>query len=175
MGNPQKFHNLGHMLEYKRLRVFGAAAVLSYILMLFSQNYTNFSFDRLPRPSTFKTSSSPTNHTDWSRFAYTQYVTKKEYLCNSVMIFENLHRIESKADRVMMYPATMQLDPSSTTDESRLLLKARDEYNVKLIPIEIQRKGLCKRILVCSKKIARWLIRSQLHGPIATRSFLLLI
>ncbi|KAF7552520.1 hypothetical protein G7Z17_g4256 [Cylindrodendrum hubeiense] len=77
---------------------------------------------------------------DWSRFAYTQYVTDSDYLCNSVMIFETLHRLGSKADRVMMYPFEM-LDPKATESESevgRLLIKSRDEYQVKLMPIEIQ-------------------------------------
>ncbi|THZ34429.1 hypothetical protein D6C88_10490, partial [Aureobasidium pullulans] len=51
---------------------------------------------------------------DWSRFAYSQYVTEKNYLCNSLMIFETLHRLGSKAE-------------------------PRDNYNVKLVPIHVQR------------------------------------
>ncbi|KAJ6041356.1 uncharacterized protein N7446_010753 [Penicillium canescens] len=47
---------------------------------------------------------------DWSRFAYTQYVTNTAYLCNSVMLFETLHRLNSKPDRVMMYPSEFSLD-----------------------------------------------------------------
>ncbi|KAH7159625.1 nucleotide-diphospho-sugar transferase [Dactylonectria estremocensis] len=78
----------------------------------------------------------------WSRFAYTQYVTSSEYLCNSVMMFEALHRLKSKADRLMMYPSYI-LDPAATqahSHDGRLLLKARDEYDVKLMPIEIQHR-----------------------------------
>lgn len=85
---------------------------------------------------------------DWSRFAYTQYVTNHEYLCNSVMLLESLHRLESKADRVIMYPREMLPDPQvrpedqPKDDEGRLLVKARDQYGVKLIPIDLQHKDL---------------------------------
>ena len=80
---------------------------------------------------------------DWTQFAYTQYVTNSAYLCNSVMIFETLHRLKSKADRVMMYPENF-LDPvatTATTDEGKLLIKARNEYNVKLVPVAVQKIG----------------------------------
>ncbi|KAH6896691.1 nucleotide-diphospho-sugar transferase [Thelonectria olida] len=79
---------------------------------------------------------------DWSRFAYTQYVTNADYLCNSVMIFETLHRLGSKADRLMMYPNFM-LDPTDTesdTPHGKLLIQARDKYNVKLMPVEVQHR-----------------------------------
>ncbi|KGO47716.1 hypothetical protein PEX1_092410 [Penicillium expansum] len=78
---------------------------------------------------------------NWSRFAYTQYVTNTAYLCNSVMLFETLHRLNSKPDRVMMYPSEFPLDGNNTEPESRLLRKARDEYNVKLVPIKVQSRG----------------------------------
>ncbi|KFA79953.1 hypothetical protein S40288_05130 [Stachybotrys chartarum IBT 40288] len=81
---------------------------------------------------------------DWSTFAYTQYVTNSEYLCNSLMLFEVLHRLGSRPDRVLMYPSDM-VDPTATyadDDDARLLLKARDEYGVHLVPITIRhRKG----------------------------------
>jgi hypothetical protein len=73
---------------------------------------------------------------DWSRFAYTQYVTETAYLCNSVMLFEILHRLGSKADRLLMYPSTFSLDIKTT--QGKLLLKAKDEYGAKLQPITIQ-------------------------------------
>ncbi|ROT40732.1 nucleotide-diphospho-sugar transferase [Sodiomyces alkalinus F11] len=79
---------------------------------------------------------------DWSRFAYVQYVTNSVYLCNAVMIFESLHRLQSKADRLMMYPASM-MSPDATvssSDDQRLLIKARDEYGVKLAPIQVQHR-----------------------------------
>jgi len=78
---------------------------------------------------------------DWSQFAYVQYVTNPDYLCNSVMLFESLHRLGSKADRLLMYPATYSLDKTSAY-EGYLLLKARDEYNVTLVPVDIMSKNL---------------------------------
>lgn len=77
---------------------------------------------------------------DWTGFAYAQYATNTEYLCNSVMIFEALHRHGSKASRVLMYPGKFDIDAVNV--ESQLLLKARDEYNVKLVPIEVQHRNL---------------------------------
>lgn len=85
----------------------------------------------------------PEPEVDWARFAYLQYVTDSDYLCNSVMVFESLHRLGSKADRVMMYPSSM-VEPDASTwesDDARLLLQARDEYNVSLQPIQIQHKN----------------------------------
>ena len=78
--------------------------------------------------------------TDWSQFAYVQYVTNLPYLCNSVMLFESLFRLGCKPDRLMMYPSHFSLEGNST--EARLLRKARDEYKVILKPIEVLwRKG----------------------------------
>ncbi|SPQ27171.1 d83a3730-91ba-44bf-abf0-e8eb00f37d33 [Thermothielavioides terrestris] len=75
---------------------------------------------------------------DWSRFAYVQYVTNSVYLCNSVMLFERLQQVGSRADRVMMYPSWMMGEGGrGRLDDRRLLLKARDEYNVRLVPIEV--------------------------------------
>ncbi|KAI5458638.1 nucleotide-diphospho-sugar transferase [Mariannaea sp. PMI_226] len=88
----------------------------------------------------YKTSSSDGVY--WSRFAYTQYVTNAEYLCNSIMIFETLYRLGSKADRVLMYPSHM-LKPdaqNSRTREGRLMIDARDKYGVKLVPIKVQHR-----------------------------------
>lgn len=73
---------------------------------------------------------------DWSKFAYAQYVTEKNYLCNSLMIFETLQRLGSKAERLMMYPEQWSLESDSL--ESVLLRKARDDYYVKLVPIHVQ-------------------------------------
>ena len=77
----------------------------------------------------------------WSDFAYTQYVTNSNYLCNSVMMFEALDRLGSKADRVMMYPREWEVpdvNSSSASEEGKLLREARDRYNVNLVPIVVQ-------------------------------------
>ena len=78
---------------------------------------------------------------NWSTFAYTQYATDRSYLCNSLMIFEALHRLGSKADRLLMYPYDFLLSENDSSPEARLLRFARDEYSVKLKPIEVMMKG----------------------------------
>lgn len=93
----------------------------------------------------YTTNTSPPPKSDasvqWSDFAYLQYVTNANYLCNSLMILDALHRSETKADRVMMYPEDWHVSEDNTTDdstESKLLAKARDSYQVKLVPIQVQ-------------------------------------
>lgn len=60
------------------------------------------------------------------------------------MLFEILHRLGSKADRLLMYPSAFKVSNSGSDDESNeslLLRKARDEYNVKLGPIEVVQRS----------------------------------
>ncbi|KAJ5669797.1 nucleotide-diphospho-sugar transferase [Penicillium macrosclerotiorum] len=83
----------------------------------------------------------PGQEINWSRFAYTQYVTDTDYLCNSVMMFESLNRLGSKPDRLMMYPEDWSIAESETSKESKLLRIARDQYNVKLQPIKVQSRN----------------------------------
>jgi hypothetical protein len=54
------------------------------------------------------------------------------------MIFETLHRLGSKADRLMLYPSNFNL--TSEDFSGRLLLQARDKYGAKLVPIEVQHR-----------------------------------
>ncbi|KAF2708820.1 glycosyltransferase family 8 protein [Pleomassaria siparia CBS 279.74] len=77
----------------------------------------------------------------WSDFAYVQYVTNENYLCNSLMILESLNRVKVKADIVMMYPEGWQVpkgDGADATGASQLLAQARDRYHAKLVPIQVQ-------------------------------------
>lgn len=79
---------------------------------------------------------------DWRKFAYVQYATVPDYLCNSVLIFASLNETDSKADRVLLYPSTWSADVSrSNSVETRLLAIARDEYRVILKPIKVQKKN----------------------------------
>ena len=56
------------------------------------------------------------------------------------MVFEALQRLGSKVDRILFYPQEWDLDIASTSDrDSQLLVKARDWYNVKLLPVEIDK------------------------------------
>ncbi|KAF2145326.1 glycosyltransferase family 8 protein [Aplosporella prunicola CBS 121167] len=76
---------------------------------------------------------------DWSRFAYSQYATNSAYLCNSVMVFDALKRLGSRADRILFYPAEWDTIIHDKVDrDSQLLVKARDWLDVKLIPVNMQ-------------------------------------
>ena len=71
--------------------------------------------------------------------------TNAVYLCNSVMLFETLERLGSKADRLLMYSSgfvSSDGNPNGSSKESQLLMKARDQYNVKLQSINVQRKDV---------------------------------
>ncbi|KAK7419959.1 N-acetylglucosaminyltransferase [Neonectria magnoliae] len=117
----------------KRYRWSGTAFVLTIFFVFLLLNH-----DSLPQVT-------PPPHgtadLDWSRFAYTQYVTNSAYLCNSVMFFEALHRLSSRADRVMMYPSGMLESDDDHSSDARLLIKAREDYNVKLVPIAVQHRN----------------------------------
>ncbi len=147
--------SLGQILTSKRIRYTASAlAVVGFFFLAFRHS------DQLPTLATMRGGSSAVMSTntdcppavvpsfvdasvDWSRYAYTQYVTNKEYLCNSVMIFETLHRLKAKAERVMMYPDNM-MSPTETnpqSNEAKLLVKARDLYGVKLVPVSVQRRS----------------------------------
>ncbi|KAI6768638.1 hypothetical protein HG531_010827 [Fusarium graminearum] len=112
-------------------------AALAFTILVF---YLLHSHDFIPTESLRASDSDTSITVDWSQFAYTQYVTNSEYLCNSVMFFEALDRLSSQADRVMMYPSKMFMSENDTSRDIELLVKARDEYNVKLVPITVQHK-----------------------------------
>ncbi len=129
-----------HIFSSKRLRIAVTCAVIVLLLLLSTASLRNDVFTSSviyadPLSSTISSNSS----INWSRFAYTQYATTTAYLCNSVMLFEILHRLGNKADRLLMYPSSFRLQEGEyESTESRLLRKARDKYNVKLKPIKIQ-------------------------------------
>ncbi|KAL9016362.1 MAG: hypothetical protein Q9185_006281 [Variospora sp. 1 TL-2023] len=53
------------------------------------------------------------------------------------MVFEALARLGSKAERVLVYPAAWDTQIASLTDrDSQLLVKAREWYGVRLVPLE---------------------------------------
>lgn len=96
----------------------------------------------LPRRNPIHAPSLVYKNVDWSHYAYSQYATDSAYLCNAVMVFEALARLGSKADRILLYPQEWDTDISDGSDrDSQLLVKARDWYGVKLIPIEVATKS----------------------------------
>lgn len=75
---------------------------------------------------------------DWSRYAYSQYATSSAYLCNAVMVFESLHRLGSRAQRVLFYPENWDIEIADKNDrDSQLLVLARDKFEVLLVPIDL--------------------------------------
>ncbi|KAI5290748.1 N-acetylglucosaminyltransferase [Ascosphaera aggregata] len=86
--------------------------------------------------STGVSNSAHTSLIEWSNVAYMQYATDVPHLCNSIMIFESLHRLRSRADRLLLYPSDFSVQ--SNTIAGNLLRKARDEYGVKLMPVQLQ-------------------------------------
>lgn len=95
------------------------------------------------RHSLSETTLQSSQNIDWSRFAYAQYVTDIVYLCNSVMFFERLQHLGSKAERIMLYPVELLPDPLATEaeeDGGRLLIRARGDFAVNLIPITVMQR-----------------------------------
>jgi hypothetical protein len=131
------------VLASGRCRTVLVVAVVIITVYALLSRIDDFYYHQQP-PYALKQSSKPTDGTDWSRFAYTQYVTNSLYLCNSVMLLERLHHLGSRADRVLMYPEKMLPDPETWDDggfqDAELLIKARDEYGVKLKPIQVQHR-----------------------------------
>ena len=85
------------------------AAIVLFIILLLLLTYfflPRASLDRL-RHVDYVAQSPLQDGVDWSRFAYVQYATDQLYLCNSVMLFEILHRLESRADRLLIKTATL--------------------------------------------------------------------
>ena len=137
------------MVHLKRVYIAGLSAILFLaLLLLLAQTLPNEPRLDAINPVRWDLPQDMNEHEDtglatwetieWSQFAYVQYVTNLSYLCNSLMLFESLHRLGCKPDRLMMYPSQFSLEDDSV--ESRLLNKARDEYRVILKPIEVQRK-----------------------------------
>ena len=136
-------------MQSTRFSVSGLTAIVFVaLLLLLKQNLPN-----KPRPNAMKpvggsaqqgmgehqdTDRTIGKGTEWSQVAYVQYVTNLPYLCNSIMLFERLHSLGCKPDRVMMYPSGFSLGDNST--EARLLAKARDEFKVKLMAIDVQQR-----------------------------------
>jgi hypothetical protein len=141
---------MGDILRSKRVRIVaGLTVVIFFIAFLFygprksliDLEHFRSGAGGAAAPASCPPQTPANSNVDWSRYAYVQYVTNTAYLCNSVMLFEILHRLGTKADKLMMYPASMHPDASSDSVESKLLLKAQNEYGVKLMPIQVQHRN----------------------------------
>ena len=109
--------------------------LLAVVLLLFLSRWRSSELPPLDviDPESFQQTGQPV---DWSQYAYLQYATAESYVCNSVMIFESLVRLGTKAERLLVYPSHWPIGGPSY--KGGLLAKARDEFGVHLLPIEIQ-------------------------------------
>ncbi|KAJ3515545.1 hypothetical protein NLJ89_g1690 [Agrocybe chaxingu] len=71
------------------------------------------------------------------RFAYAFYATQKEYLCNTLINFEQLRQEKVAAEIGLIYPSSWQeSDPEGSTGAIRRMLdKANKKYGVNLHPL----------------------------------------
>ena len=139
--------NIGQILRSKRIRTVVLFVFVVIAFSFLSRWLSSIHFlGRLRGPSCFFSpltippESYGDESTDWSRYAYAQYATSTGHLCNSVMLFDMLHRFNSKAGFLLMYPVAF-LDLEEDSVESRLLHQAQNDYGAKLVPIEIQHKA----------------------------------
>ena len=145
-GDPADMPRLAYFSEWFALRRIRTALVISTLLLvILSLSHFVALVPTRPVPLQETTNSSSATTCDdgvqWSDFAYVQYVTNANYLCNSLMILDALYRSKAKADRIMMYPEDWHVAEDNTTNaspESKLLAKARDVYQAKLVPIQVQ-------------------------------------
>lgn len=145
---PRRAASTTQLLRSKPARlVYG---VLLLILIILSLRRAHV-YDRLTGPSCYFRAPVATNDhwrsttRDWSKYAYSLYATDSEYLCNALMIFDDLRQYGSKAARLLLYPDTMNIDDGKSRD-ARLLAKAKDELGVKLQPVQVlhQESAACK-------------------------------
>ena len=133
------------MMKYQYDRIFASKPIRNAVLLLaiiatlsFSLHTSRGKFATVSQVL-LKQSTQEKPAVDWSRYAYTQYATTSDYLCNSIMIFEALQRLNSNASRLLMYSSDFKISDGTSKEsrESRLLKKARDKYMVQLKPVEV--------------------------------------
>ena len=132
--NPSTTQPSSLLRHLRRSRFILLIAVsLSLFIYYISQRHTPFFKPRHEPSIRYK-------NVDWSRYAYSQYATNSAYLCNSIMVFEALERLGSKAERILMYPEEWDTDIADRKDrDSQLLVMAREWYHVKLVPVKVKR------------------------------------
>jgi len=84
---------------------------------------------------------------DWRGMYYVQFVTSPEYLCNAVMLWNQMEEIGSHAQRMMLYPSSWnstEIDPATKTltPVAHLLQTAEKKYFVKLQPFDVLNASL---------------------------------
>ena len=89
-------------------------------------------------------SDSAAGQVDWQRLAHVQIVRHHRDVCNAIMVLADLHRLQSPARRILLFPQAWALEKKSHKgdvydpfiDSSRRLIKlAARRYGVELRPI----------------------------------------
>lgn len=76
--------------------------------------------------------------TNWSKYAYVTYATDEHNLCNALMVFESLHRLGSKADRVMLHnPQWASTSQGAKDRPAQMLHILENKYDVVLKPVQM--------------------------------------
>ena len=80
---------------------------------------------------------------DWTRLAYVQLLRRHIDVCSAVMLFAELERQNSNAQRILLYPKSWEEVGTSHQQMStyiqtslRLLKKAEQRFQVELLPVE---------------------------------------
>jgi hypothetical protein len=84
----------------------------------------------------WSTSAERSTKARFKRFAYSQYTTDTQSLCNSLMVFESLEKLGSRAERVLLYPK-IWLEATDDHINWQLLHKAESQFGVNLIPVNL--------------------------------------
>ena len=108
-------------------------AVFLVILVFMTYSYRSFQQTQAPQDARPRP-----DGVDWSKFAYFQYATNLEHLCNSAMMFERLHSLDSKASLLLVY--TNRYSPDGNDDAGFLLRKMRDQFKAVLKPVDVLHK-----------------------------------
>lgn len=109
---PPSFLSLKHtfrQISHKKIfTAVGALWTLFMVLLWIHWNHVEVRWASLCPPlmgnTTLPLLDDDLIYVNWAEFAYVQYATSIDYLCNSVMIFEQLHHLETKPGKLLLYP-----------------------------------------------------------------------
>ncbi len=78
---------------------------------------------------------------DWSRFAYVLYATSSSHMCNSMMIFAELRKFNTRAELVLLVKQEFLSDLDNHKHEYETLTKFSSDYKVILKPTPVTQIG----------------------------------
>ncbi|CCH43565.1 Glucose N-acetyltransferase 1-A [Wickerhamomyces ciferrii] len=81
------------------------------------------------------------NQVDWSKLAYVLYATSSSHLCNSMMIFAELRKFQTKAELVLLVKREFILNETAYPNEYKTLTEFSQNYNVTLKPTTVTQIG----------------------------------